>query len=49
MLMAVLQEDERLLELTEIIGAEKWSLIAQDMPGRIGKQCRERSVLPWQI
>lgn len=23
-------------------GAKKWSLIAQHLPGRIGKQCRER-------
>lgn len=23
-------------------GAKKWSLIASQLPGRIGKQCRER-------
>jgi hypothetical protein len=24
------------------LGAKKWSVIAQQLPGRIGKQCRER-------
>jgi hypothetical protein len=26
-------------------GAKKWSTIAQALPGRIGKQCRERYVM----
>jgi len=30
------------VELVEKHGAKKWSLIAQNLPGRIGKQCRER-------
>eukprot|EP00976_Prorocentrum_cordatum_P039551 803936-Prorocentrum_minimum.AAC.5 len=25
------------------MGPKKWSVIAQQLPGRIGKQCRERS------
>jgi myb proto-oncogene protein len=24
------------------MGPKKWSVIAQELPGRIGKQCRER-------
>ena len=35
-------EDELLVELVGQIGAKKWSQIAARMPGRIGKQCRER-------
>ena len=31
-----------MVELVEKHGAKKWSLIAQNLPGRIGKQCRER-------
>jgi hypothetical protein len=30
------------VRLVEIHGAKKWSLIAQQLDGRIGKQCRER-------
>lgn len=30
------------MELVAKFGAKKWSLIAQHLPGRIGKQCRER-------
>eukprot|EP00850_Spirogloea_muscicola_P012409 SM000080S22924 [mRNA] locus=s80:143062:148737:- [translate_table: standard] len=36
------EEDERIADLVEKLGARKWSLIAQNLPGRIGKQCRER-------
>ena len=36
------QEDERIVELVGKFGAKKWSVIAQSLPGRIGKQCRER-------
>jgi len=36
------EEDQKVMELVEIYGAKKWSLIAQHLPGRIGKQCRER-------
>eukprot|EP00606_Chrysophyceae_sp_TOSAG23-5_P001061 GSChrysophyteH2.ASY1.ANO1.596.1 assembled CDS len=35
-------EDRLVVELVEKHGAKKWSLIAQNLPGRIGKQCRER-------
>ncbi|KAH7285888.1 hypothetical protein KP509_33G050100 [Ceratopteris richardii] len=36
------EEDEKIIELVNKLGAKKWSLIAQSLPGRIGKQCRER-------
>ena len=36
------REDAQLCALVEQHGAKKWSLIAQHLPGRIGKQCRER-------
>lgn len=36
------EEDKRLIELVEKYGAEKWSYISSFLPGRIGKQCRER-------
>ena len=35
-------EDQLLMDLVTEIGAKKWSVIAARMPGRIGKQCRER-------
>ena len=35
-------EDRLVVELVENHGAKQWSLIAQNLPGRIGKQCRER-------
>jgi hypothetical protein len=38
-------EDDRILELVTKHGATKWSMIAQHLPGRIGKQCRERQAL----
>lgn len=31
-----------IVELVAKHGAKKWSLIASHLPGRIGKQCRER-------
>lgn len=37
-----LQEDKKITELVSKYGATKWSLIAKSLPGRIGKQCRER-------
>lgn len=37
-----LQEDEKVRELVQKYGAKKWSAIAAQLPGRIGKQCRER-------
>jgi len=36
------EEDRKVVELVKKHGAKKWSLIAQSLPGRIGKQCRER-------
>jgi hypothetical protein len=35
-------EDKKVIELVEKYGPEKWSYIAGFLPGRIGKQCRER-------
>ena len=35
-------EDIKLILLVEQLGAKKWSQIAANLPGRIGKQCRER-------
>ena len=35
-------EDTKLLERVQQYGAKNWSYIAQALPGRIGKQCRER-------
>ncbi|KAL8236665.1 hypothetical protein R6Q59_017746 [Mikania micrantha] len=36
------EEDEQIVELVKRYGPTKWSLIAKSLPGRIGKQCRER-------
>ncbi|XP_071703522.1 transcription factor MYB3R-3-like [Rutidosis leptorrhynchoides] len=36
------EEDDHIKELVEKHGCKKWSLIAKYLPGRIGKQCRER-------
>lgn len=36
------EEDVQLLKLIEDYGATRWSTIANFMPGRQGKQCRER-------
>ncbi|CBI28055.3 unnamed protein product, partial [Vitis vinifera] len=36
------EEDEIIIELVNKYGPKKWSTIAQALPGRIGKQCRER-------
>mmetsp|Transcript_4294 Transcript_4294/g.10361 ORF Transcript_4294/g.10361 Transcript_4294/m.10361 type:complete len:819 (-) Transcript_4294:119-2575(-) len=36
------EEDRKVVELVKKHGAKKWSLIATSLPGRIGKQCRER-------
>jgi Myb-like DNA-binding domain len=37
-----LQEDRKVIELVGKYGPKKWSAIAHELPGRIGKQCRER-------
>ncbi|CAA7033623.1 unnamed protein product [Microthlaspi erraticum] len=36
------EEDDKIVELVEKYGPAKWSVIARSLPGRIGKQCRER-------
>ncbi|KAF6259699.1 Homeodomain-like protein [Scenedesmus sp. NREL 46B-D3] len=36
------EEDSLIVGLVAEHGAKKWSLIATSLPGRIGKQCRER-------
>ncbi|CAG2175406.1 unnamed protein product, partial [Oppiella nova] len=36
------QEDEKVVELVDKYGPKKWTLIAKQLEGRIGKQCRER-------
>lgn len=36
------EEDDRIIELLEKYGCKKWSFIATFLPGRNGKQCRER-------
>uniref|UniRef100_A0A1D1XDW3 Myb-related protein 3R-1 n=1 Tax=Anthurium amnicola TaxID=1678845 RepID=A0A1D1XDW3_9ARAE len=36
------EEDKHIIELVNKYGAKKWAVIASKMPGRIGKQCRER-------
>ncbi|XP_050213777.1 transcription factor MYB3R-3 [Mercurialis annua] len=36
------EEDDKITELVEKYGPTKWSVIAKSLPGRIGKQCRER-------
>lgn len=36
------QEDAKIIELVGCYGARQWSRIASELPGRIGKQCRER-------
>ncbi|XP_047978182.1 transcription factor MYB3R-5-like [Salvia hispanica] len=36
------EEDAILIELVERSGEKKWSEIAEQLPGRMGKQCRER-------
>ena len=37
-----LEEDRILINLVESTGAHRWSVLASHLPGRIGKQCRER-------
>nr|XP_010940439.1 transcriptional activator Myb [Elaeis guineensis] len=36
------EEDDRIVKLVAKHGSKKWSDIAKSLPGRIGKQCRER-------
>mmetsp|Transcript_13012 Transcript_13012/g.28156 ORF Transcript_13012/g.28156 Transcript_13012/m.28156 type:complete len:699 (+) Transcript_13012:286-2382(+) len=52
------EEDRKIIEMVQAHGAKRWSQIAAELPGRIGKQCRERwhnhlnpeiSREPWSI
>ncbi|XP_010519901.1 PREDICTED: myb-related protein 3R-1 [Tarenaya hassleriana] len=36
------EEDDMIIQLVHKYGPKKWSTIARYLPGRIGKQCRER-------
>lgn len=36
------EEDAKVIELVNKMGPHKWTFIAAHLPGRIGKQCRER-------
>jgi hypothetical protein len=36
------EEDELLTNLVKKFGTKKWAIIAELVPGRVGKQCRER-------
>ena len=36
------EEDEKLKNLVESMGSKKWEQIAKEMPGRTGRQCRDR-------
>uniref|UniRef100_A0A452Y791 Uncharacterized protein n=1 Tax=Aegilops tauschii subsp. strangulata TaxID=200361 RepID=A0A452Y791_AEGTS len=36
------EEDDVIIQMVKKYGPTKWSTIAQALPGRIGKQCRER-------
>jgi hypothetical protein len=36
------EEDQKVIDMVHKYGAKNWSLIASHLPGRIGKQCRER-------
>ena len=37
-----MQEDDKVRELVKQHGPKHWSMIARELPGRVGKQCRER-------
>lgn len=36
------EEDAYLIKLVQKYGPQKWTTISENLPGRIGKQCRER-------
>ena len=38
------QEDQKVRDLVDAYGPNNWSKISQELPGRVGKQCRERCV-----
>jgi Myb-like DNA-binding protein FlbD len=37
-----IEEDRKVIELIEKYGPQRWNFIAENIPGRVGKQCRER-------
>ena len=39
------EEDDTLRGVIAMHGAKKWSFISSHLPGRLGKQCRERCAL----
>jgi hypothetical protein len=39
---AALQEDALVVQMVQELGLSRWSVIGSHLPGRIGKQCRER-------
>ncbi|XP_057449950.1 transcription factor MYB3R-5-like isoform X2 [Lotus japonicus] len=41
------EEDDCLIELVRKYGLKRWSVVAKFLPGRIGKQCRERYHFRW--
>ena len=41
------EEDNLVIHLVEKYGPQKWTFIAEHLPGRIGKQCRERFSAPF--
>lgn len=36
------EEDDKVISLVKLHGTKKWSIIAKQLNGRLGKQCRER-------
>ena len=36
------EEDQKVMDMVQRYGPKNWSVIANQLPGRIGKQCRER-------
>jgi hypothetical protein len=40
--LILLQEDAKLVYAVTVKGSQDWSAISSEIPGRIGKQCRER-------
>jgi stalled ribosome rescue protein Dom34 len=40
--LLIVQEDELVIKLVQDYGTKKWTYISQALPGRNGKQCRER-------
>lgn len=42
MTLLIIQEDNKIVELVNLYGPKKWTIIAKHLTGRVGKQCRER-------